>query len=69
MTPDCLPPKIPIFPLTGALLLPYGQLPLNIFEPRYVALTEDALGADRFMGMIQPHGTERETVAVSLVLE
>lgn len=62
MTPDSLPPTIPVFPLTGALLLPYGQLPLNIFEPRYIALTEDALGADRFMGMIQPQGTERETV-------
>ncbi|MDP6896873.1 MAG: LON peptidase substrate-binding domain-containing protein [Rhodospirillales bacterium] len=62
MTPDGLPPTIPVFPLTGALLLPYGQLPLNIFEPRYVALTEDALGADRFMGMIQPQGTELETV-------
>ena len=62
MTPDGLPPTIPVFPLTGALLLPYGQLPLNIFEPRYIALTEDALGADRFMGMIQPQGTERETV-------
>ena len=62
MTPDGLPPTIPVFPLTGALLLPYGQLPLNIFEPRYVALAEDALGANRFMGMIQPQGTERETV-------
>ena len=62
MTPDSLPPTIPVFPLTGALLLPYGQLPLNIFEPRYVAMTDDALGADRFIGMIQPQGTERETV-------
>ena len=63
MTPDGLPPKIPVFPLSGALLLPCGQLPLNIFEPRYVALTEDALGADRFMGMIQPQSAERETVS------
>ncbi len=62
MTPDGLPPTIPIFPLSGALLLPYGQLPLNIFEPRYVALIEDALGADRFMGMIQPQGAELEAV-------
>ena len=62
MTPDGLPPMIPIFPLTGALLLPYGQLPLNIFEPRYVALIEDALGANRLMGMIQPQGAEREAV-------
>ena len=62
MTYDHLPLTIPIFPLSGALLLPYGQLPLNIFEPRYVNLIEDALGADRFMGMIQPQDTECKTV-------
>ena len=62
MTHDSLPLTIPIFPLSGALLLPYGQLPLNIFEPRYVKLIEDALGADRFMGMIQPQDNERETL-------
>jgi Uncharacterized protein, similar to the N-terminal domain of Lon protease len=62
MTTDSLPATIPVFPLTGALLLPFGQLPLNIFEPRYVTLIEDALGANRLMGMIQPQGTERETV-------
>jgi uncharacterized protein len=49
-----LPAALPIFPLTGALLLPRGRLPLNIFEPRYLALTEDALGAGRMFGMIQP---------------
>ena len=54
MKPDELPSEIPIFPLLGALLLPNGQLPLNIFEPRYVALIEDALGADRYLGMISP---------------
>ena len=62
MKPNELPIEIPIFPLTGALLLPNGQLPLNIFEPRYVALIEDALGADRLLGMIQPRETERELV-------
>ena len=62
MTHDRLPLTIPIFPLSGALLLPYGQLPLNIFEPRYVKLIEDSLGADRFMGMIQPQDNERETL-------
>ena len=40
-----LPAEFPVFPLTGALLLPRGKLPLNIFEPRYLAMTEDALGA------------------------
>ena len=62
MTAEELPPAIPVFPLTGALLLPYGQLPLNIFEPRYVALMEDALGADRCLGMIQPQSAASETV-------
>lgn len=49
-----LPDTIPVFPLPGALLLPHGKLPLNIFEPRYRAMTEDALGAGRIIGMIQP---------------
>ncbi|MCW3473555.1 LON peptidase substrate-binding domain-containing protein [Limobrevibacterium gyesilva] len=49
-----LPEAFPVFPLTGALLLPRGKLPLNIFEPRYLALIEDALAAGRMFGMIQP---------------
>jgi Lon protease-like protein len=49
-----LPATIPVFPLAGALLLPDGRLPLNIFEPRYLAMVEDALGARRLIGMIQP---------------
>lgn len=49
-----LPEAFPVFPLTGALLLPRGKLPLNIFEPRYLAMVEDALGAGRVLGMIQP---------------
>jgi hypothetical protein len=40
-----LPDEFPVFPLTGALLLPGGRLPLNIFEPRYLAMVEDALAA------------------------
>lgn len=48
------PEDLPVFPLTGALLLPRGRLPLNIFEPRYLALVEDALAAGRLFGMIQP---------------
>ena len=50
-----LPRAIPIFPLPGALLLPRGSLPLNIFEPRYVSMIEDALKSDRVIGMIQPN--------------
>ena len=50
-----LPPVIPVFPLPGALLLPRGQMPLNIFEPRYLAMVDDALAdRHRLIGMIQP---------------
>jgi Lon protease-like protein len=52
--PADLPPTIPLFPLPGALLLPRGQLPLNIFEPRYLAMIDDALKGARIIGMIQP---------------
>ncbi|HUY68148.1 MAG TPA: LON peptidase substrate-binding domain-containing protein [Alphaproteobacteria bacterium] len=52
--PSALPEVLPIFPLAGALLLPRGRLPLNIFEPRYVAMIEDALGHGRLIGMVQP---------------
>jgi len=52
---DALPATIPVFPLMGVLLLPRGQLPLNVFEPRYIAMTDDALAvADRLIGMVQP---------------
>lgn len=56
---DALSRRIPIFPLSGALLLPYGLLPLNIFEPRYLAMTRDAIDGDRLIGMIQPTESER----------
>lgn len=49
-----LPDVLPVFPLEGVVLLPQGQLPLNIFEPRYLAMIEDALRSDRLMGIIQP---------------
>jgi len=53
--PNALPEVIPVFPLAGALLLPRGQMPLNIFEPRYLAMIEDALHSPhRLFGMIQP---------------
>jgi len=53
--PGDLADVIPIFPLPGALLLPRGQMPLNIFEPRYVAMIDDALRTGhRLIGMIQP---------------
>lgn len=49
-----LPQSIRVFPLTGALLLPGGQLPLNIFEPRYLAMFDAALASDRLIGIVQP---------------
>jgi uncharacterized protein len=53
--PVDLPQIVPVFPLPGALLLPRGQMPLNIFEPRYVAMIDDALrDGHRLIGMIQP---------------
>jgi uncharacterized protein len=53
--PADLPGVIPVFPLPGALLLPRGQMPLNIFEPRYLAMVDDALrDGHRLIGMIQP---------------
>jgi len=52
--PEDLPSEFVVFPLTGALLLPRGKLPLNIFEPRYLAMTLDSLAAGRMFGMVQP---------------
>ena len=49
-----IPDTLPVFPLSGALLLPRTQLPLNIFEPRYLAMVDDSIGSHRLIGMIQP---------------
>jgi uncharacterized protein len=59
--PGDLPDVIPVFPLAGALLLPRGQMPLNIFEPRYVQMVDDALAGHRLIGMIQPDPTHRRS--------
>lgn len=56
-----LPQTLPVFPLTGVLLLPRSALPLNVFEPRYLELVDDALSGGRLIGMIQPTESE-ETV-------
>ncbi|MDQ0511336.1 LON peptidase substrate-binding domain-containing protein [Ancylobacter amanitiformis] len=52
--PSELPSLIPLFPLEGVLLLPHSQLPLNVFEPRYVEMIDAALAGGRLIGMIQP---------------
>ena len=57
---ESLPRVVPIFPLTGILLLPGGRLPLNIFEPRYLAMVDAALAGNRLIGMIQPAEPEAE---------
>jgi len=54
-----MPDTIPVFPLQGALLLPGARLPLNIFEPRYLAMIDDALASHRTIGMIQPRTPEQ----------
>jgi hypothetical protein len=56
-----LPQMIPVFPLDGALLLPGGDLPLQIFEPRYLNMVDDVMAGDRIIGMIQTRaGGDRE---------
>jgi len=58
--PADLPQRIPVFPLPCAILLPRAALPLNIFEPRYLAMIEDVMAGTRILGMVQPEGPERE---------
>jgi len=62
-----LPQVIPVFPLGGAILLPRGQLPLNIFEPRYLNMVDDAMAGDRVIGMIQTRGGSRARPILSNV--
>lgn len=54
-----LPEEIPVFPLPGALLLPRWQLPLNIFEPRYLNMLDDVMAGDRLIGMVQSVGGDK----------
>lgn len=55
-----LPSSIPIFPLDNVLLLPFGKLPLNIFEERYIKMTLDSLKTNRMIGIIQPKNNNNE---------
>ena len=67
-----MPTAVPVFPLTGALLLPRGTLPLNIFEPRYLAMVRDAMAATgashRIIGIIQPRGADRRPKVNALAI-
>ena len=58
--PENLPSSVPIFPLDNVLLLPFGKLPLNIFEERYIKMTLDSLKTHRMIGIIQPKNNNNE---------
>ena len=58
--PSDLPKIIPLFPLENVLLLPFGKLPLNIFEERYVNMVLDSLKSNRMIGIIQPKNNNNE---------
>ena len=60
-SPKDLPESVPVFPLSGALLLPFSHRPLNIFEPRYIDMVDHALAGDRLIGLIQPEDTSEES--------
>lgn len=62
------PEKLALFPLPGALLLPRGQMPLNIFEPRYIAMVDSALAGSRLIGMIQPDPAHVERIGLPQVV-
>ena len=63
-----LPQVVPVFPLDGALLLPRGQLPLNVFEPRYLNMIDDAMTGERLIGMVQTRaGGDRSRPALAAV--
>ena len=57
---ESLPSSVPIFPLDNVLLLPFGKLPLNIFEERYIKMTLDSLKSNRMIGIIQPKNNNNE---------
>ena len=59
-SPADLPPRIPVFPLRGAILLPRATLPLNVFEPRYLAMVDDAMSGTRIIGIVQPASAGEE---------
>lgn len=52
--PSSLPPRLPVFPLRGAILLPRATLPLNVFEPRYLKMLDDVISGSRVLGILQP---------------
>lgn len=67
--PSDLPKRIPVFPLRGALLLPRATLPLNIFEPRYLAMIDEVISGHRILGMVQPKSNTDEASPVGKASE
>lgn len=61
--PASIPAQVPVFPLRGAILLPRASLPLQVFEPRYLAMMDDVLGTHRLIGIVQPDGGMDESPA------
>ena len=56
-----LPAQLPMFPLQGCILLPRSNLPLNIFEPRYLSMVDDVIAGNRIIGIVQPLGSEEKS--------
>jgi len=67
VSPSELPKSIPLFPLDNVLLLPFGKLPLNIFEERYINMVLDSLKTDRMIGIIQPKNNNNELFMMGCV--
>jgi len=66
MRAEDLPPVVPVFAVSGAILLPGGTMPLMVFEPRYLALIDDALGAGRLFALVQPREEELDGTVAGL---
>ncbi len=62
-SPNDLPSALPVFPLQGCILLPRSNLPLNIFEPRYLSMIDDVIAGNRIVGIVQPLNTKDESPA------
>ena len=67
INPKKIPDTIPIFPLDNVLLLPFGKLPLNIFEERYLHMALDSLKSDRMIGIIQPKNNNNELFSMGCI--
>ena len=64
-----LPKSLPLFPLDNVLLLPFGKLPLNIFEERYINMALDSLKSDRMIGVIQPKNNNNELFMMGCIIK